>query len=116
MLKEKINRVIRAGWTNFRRNSYVTFGTTGVMALVLVLFLGLIAVNFLGGVVVSTLESKVDVSVYFKTDATQDDIDTVRHDLQGLNTVASVDYVSRDQALAAFKDRHAQDALIQESL
>ena len=116
MLKEKINRVIRAGWTNFKRNSYVTFGTTGVMALVLVLFLGLIAVNFLGGVVVSALESKVDVSVYFKTESTEDDIMAVKKDLEGLNTVASVDYVSREQALAAFKERHAQDALIQESL
>ena len=116
MLKEKLNRVIRAGWTNFRRNNYVTFGTTGVMALVLVLFLGLIGVNFLGGVITSTLEGKVDVSVYFKTDATEANIMTVKQDLEGLNTVASVDYVSRDQALAAFKERHAQDALIQESL
>ena len=116
MMKEKLQRVFRAGWTNFKRNSYVTFGTTGVMALVLILFLGLIAVNFLGGVVTSALESKVDVSVYFKTESTNDSVASVRHDLEGLNTVASVDYVSRDQALAAFKERHAQDALIQESL
>jgi cell division transport system permease protein len=116
MMKEKIQRVFRAGWTNFRRNSYVTFGTTGVMALVLVLFLGLIAVNFLGGVVISALESKVDVSVYFKEQATDDAIASIKHDLEGLNTVAGVEYVSRDQALVAFKERHAQDALIQESL
>jgi len=116
MLQEKLQRVLWAGWTNFRRNSYVTFGTTGVMALVLVLFLGLIAVNFLSGVVVTALESKVDVSVYFKTEATTDDIATVRKDLENLNTVANVDYISREEALAAFKDRHAQDALIQESL
>ena len=116
MLKEKLNRVIAAGWTNFRRNSYVTFGTTGVMALVLLLFLGLIAVNFLSGVIVSGLESKVDVSVYFKTDATDNDIATVKADLESLNTVKSVQYVSRDDALAMFKERHAQDALIQESL
>lgn len=116
MLKEKLQRVLRAGWTNFRRNSYVTFGTTGVMALVLLLFLGLIGVNFVSGVVVGTLEGKVDVSVYFKSEATTDDIASVRQDLQSLNTVATVNYVSREEALAAFKDRHAQDALIQESL
>ena len=116
MLNEKLKRVFRAGWTNFRRNSYVTFGTTGVMALVLILFLGLIAVNFLGSVVVGALESKVDVSVYFKDEATDDDIAAIRHDLESLNTVARVEYISRDEALAAFKDRHAQDALIQESL
>ena len=116
MLKEKLGRVLRAGWNNFRRNSYVTFGTTGTMALVLFLFLGLIAVNFLSGVVVSGLEGKVDVAVYFKTDATTDNIMTVKQDLEALNTVSHVDYTSRDDALAAFKDRHAQDALIQTSL
>jgi len=116
MLKEKLGRVLRSGWNNFRRNSYVTFGTTGVLALVLILFLGLMAVNFLSGVVVSGLEGKVDVSLYFKEEATDADIATVRSDLENLSTVARVDYVSRDDALAAFKDRHAQDALIQESL
>jgi cell division transport system permease protein len=116
MLKEKLRRVITSGWTNFRRNSYVSFGTTGVMALVLILFLGMVAVNFLGGVMVSSLEAKVDVSVYFKADATDDAIKSVKADLESLNTVKSVQYVSREEALAMFKDRHAQDALIQESL
>jgi len=116
MLQEKLGRVFRSGWNNFRRNSYVTFGTTGVLALVLILFLGLMAVNFLSGVIVSGLEGKVDVSLYFKEEATDTDIAAVRTDLEALNTVARVDYVSRDEALNAFKERHAQDALIQESL
>lgn len=116
MLKEKLGRVFHSGWTNFRRNSYVTFGTTGVMALVLVLFLGLMAVNFLAGVVVDGLESKVDVSLYLKGEATDADIATIRGDLEDLNTVAQVAYVSKEDALASFQERHAQDALIQESL
>ncbi|MEK9208623.1 MAG: permease-like cell division protein FtsX, partial [Patescibacteria group bacterium] len=94
MLKEKLRRVVTSGWTNFRRNSYVSFGTTGVMALVLILFLGLVAVNFLGGVMVTSLESKVDVSVYFKAEASDDAIRTVKTDLESLNTVKSVQYVS----------------------
>jgi len=116
MLKEKLGRVFRAGLNNFRRNSYVSFGTTGVMALVLFLFLGLMAINFLSGVVVSGLEGKVDVSVYLKEEATDDDVTQLRADLEKLSTVARVDYVSRERALADFRERHAQDALIQESL
>jgi cell division transport system permease protein len=116
MLKEKLGRVIRAGWNNFKRTSYVTFGTTGVMALVLILLLCLMAVNFVGGVLVDALEAKVDVSVYFKADATEDDIRAVQSDLEQLNTVQYATYLSRDDALAQFKERHAQDALIQESL
>jgi cell division transport system permease protein len=116
MLKEKLQRVFTHGWTNFKRNSYVTFGTTGVMALVLLLFLGLIAVNFLSDVLVTALENKVDVSIYFKQDTTDDAISEVKKDLESLNTVEAVQYVSREEALALFKERHAQDALIQESL
>lgn len=116
MLKEKLQRVFLAGWTNFRRNSYVTFGTTGVMTLVLLLFLGLIAVHFLAGVMVTALEDKVDVSIYFKTTTAEDSIRAVKADLESLNTIATVEYVSREDALALFKERHAKDALIQESL
>ena len=116
MLKEKLGRVVQAGWNNFRRNSYVTFGTTGVLALVLILMLGLIAVNFFGGVLVDALESKVDVSVYMKTNATDQDIQTIKRDLEKLNTVSGVFVVTREAALAEFRERHAQDTLIQESL
>lgn len=116
MLKEKIQRVIRAGLLNFRRNSYVTFGTTGVLALVLLLLLGMTAVRFVGSTVVGALEEKVDVSVYLTTTAKDDDVRKLRADLEDLTGVASVEYISRDDALAMFKERHANDALIQESL
>ena len=116
MLKEKLQRVIRAGLLNFRRNSYVTFGTTGVLSLVLLLLLGMTAVRFVGSTVVGALEEKVDVSVYLTTTAKDDDVRKLRADLEGLTGVVSVEYVSRDDALAMFKERHANDALIQESL
>ncbi len=115
-MKEKLQRVASHGWTNFQRNSYVSFGTTGVMALVLLLFLGLIALNFMSDVLVTALESKVDVSVYFKQTASDTAIAEVKKDLEGLNTVASVQSITREEALALFKERHAQDSLIQESL
>lgn len=115
-MKEKLQRVVRAGLLNFRRNSYVTFGTTGVLALVLLLLLGMSAVRFVGSTVVTALEEKVDVSVYLATTAKDADVRALRTDLEGLPGVASVEYVSRDDALAMFKERHANDALIQESL
>ncbi len=115
-MKKRIKRIFHAGWINFKRNSYISFGTTGVMALVLLLFSGLMALNFISSQIVSGLQAKVDVSVYFKTDASEEEIAAVRQDLQGLGTVRSVDYTSRDKALSDFKAKHAGDALIQDSL
>ena len=115
-MKEHLTRIFSVGWTNFKRNSYLSFGTTGVMVLVLMLFSGLMAVNFLSASIVNNLENKVDISVYFKNEAAEEEIGAVKNELEELDTVARVEYVSRGQALEDFKARHAGDALIQESL
>ncbi len=115
-MKKTLLRIFNVGWTNFKRNSYVSLGTTGVMTLVLMLFAGLMVVNFLSSTIVSSLEDKVDISVYFKNEASEEEIAEVRQELQNLGIVARVEYISRDQALNDFKERHAGDALIQESL
>lgn len=109
-------RVIKSGWTNFKRNSYLSFGTIGVMAMALILCMGLLGLQFLTGQIISTLEDKVDISIYFKTDAAEDQINQVKSDISKLTEVETVSYISRDQALEDFKTRHADDTLIQESL
>lgn len=116
MTKEILKRIFWAGLTNFRRNSYMTYGTTGVMVLVLLLFSGLMTLNFLSQSIVRDLQEKVDVSAYFKVDVSEDEILLVKKDLEVNDKVASVTYVSRDQALRDFREKHAGDPLIQESL
>ena len=115
-MKASLKRVFSAGWLNFRRNSYMSFGTTGVMVLVLLLFSGLLAANYISSQIVSMLQSKIDVSVYFKSEASEVEILKVKGDLQGLSEVKSVEYVSKDQAFDDFKKKHAGDTLIQDSL
>ena len=115
-MREHLNRIFKVGWTNFKRNSYLSFGTTGVMTLVLMLFSGLMVVNFLSSTIIGSLEDKVDISVYFKNEASEGEIREVRQQLENFGSVARVEYISRGQALEDFKARHAGDALIQESL
>jgi len=115
-MKKSLQRIFQVGWTNFKRNSYLSMGTTGVMVLVLFLFSGLMSLNYLASQVVSGLEEKVDVSVYFKNDASEEEITMVKSDLELLGTVKNVEYVSKDQALNEFKERHAGDTLVQDSL
>src|SRR3989344_7465022 len=111
-----LRKIIESGWTNFRRNSYLSLGATGIITLALLLFLALLTVQFLSSQVVSTLQDKIDISAYFKTDATEDQVLKIKSDVSVLPEIESVVYVSRDQALSDFRARHAQDELIQESL
>ncbi|WKZ27398.1 MAG: permease-like cell division protein FtsX [Candidatus Paceibacterota bacterium] len=116
MSQEMFKRILRSGWTNFLRNSYVSFGTTGVMALVLFVFLGLMTLNVIANSITQSIEDKVDVSVYFKTTTAEEDILKIQQDIEALPAVAYVEYISREKAFEDFKARHAGNALIQESL
>lgn len=115
-MRKAFLRVFNAGWTNFKRNSYLTLGTTGVMALVLLLFSGLLVLNYVSDQIVSNIEDKVDVSVYFKTDTSENEILQIKSDVESLPEVKNITYISREQALAEFKVLHAGQATIQESL
>lgn len=115
-MKESLQRMFQTGLTNFRRNSYLSFGTTGVMVLVLVLFSGLLAVNFLSSQIVLNLQDKVDISAYFKADISEEDILNIKSELELMDNVKKVEYISASQALVEFKERHAGDAIIQDSL
>ena len=84
--------------------------------MVLILFSSLLALNYFSLKIVSSIQEKVDITAYFKNEAGEDEIMKVREDIKAMPLVSGVEYTSRDQALAEFKDLHAGDVLIQESL
>lgn len=115
-MKHSLKGVVRAGWTNFKRNNYLSFAVVGVMVLVLMLFLGLVSFQVLTARLTTSLKEKVDISAYFKVETPEENILAIKTDLEKLPEVKSVAYISRDQAQADFKVLHADDELIQESL
>ncbi|MDP3762737.1 MAG: permease-like cell division protein FtsX [bacterium] len=116
MLKSEINRVIKRAVVNFWRNGWVSLATVLVMVLALFVLGALFFSNVLLTSALSRLEEKVDISVYFKTSAPEEDILALKSALGKLQEVKAVEYVSSDQALAAFQERHAENALITQAL
>ena len=115
-MKHNIRRILKTGWTNFKRNSYMSFAVTGIMALALFVVLELMMFQTLVSNVVTTIQNRVDISAYFNTEAPETDILAVKSDLEKLPEVSEVIYISRDQALEEFKLRHADEEVIQDSL
>jgi len=101
---------------NFWRNGWVSLATVLVMVLALFVLGALFFSNVLLTSALSRLEEKVDISVYFKTSAPEEDILALKSALGKLQEVKAVEYVSSDQALAAFQERHAENALITQAL
>ena len=105
-----------AGGKNFVRGGAVSAATVLIMTVTLAIIASLIFLSALLTYTLNTISDKVDVSVYFVTTASESDILAVKDQLLKLPQVASVNYTSADEALAAFRERHATDQLTLQAL
>ena len=109
-------RILVGGARNFSRSGLVSFATVLIMTVTLIIIGSLI---FLSAILTNTLaaiEDKVDVNVYFVTDASESDILSAKNQLEKLDQVAQVTYTSREEAITQFRVRHADDELTLEAL
>lgn len=113
---ENSQRIIRAGFTSFWRNKFVTASAILIMTVTLFIMGSLL---FLGAMLDTSLEQiseKVDVNVYFTTDANESDILALQSALESRDDVAQVEYVSQEQALSDFRSQNRDDDLIVQAL
>lgn len=86
------------------------------MILALFVIAGLTLFNVMTQAIVANLEGRVDVSVYFNKDTDEAKMLAVRQELITLPEVKSVDYVSQDEALKNFQERHKDNQVLLQSL
>jgi cell division transport system permease protein len=111
-----ISRIFHFGFKNFWRNGWLTTVTVVIMSLALLVFAWLIFFGVVTSRAAASIEDKIDISVYFNTNTSEDEILSIQKSLEGLSQVASVNYISRDQALATFKQNHANDTTITQAV
>lgn len=97
-------------FNSMRRNSWMTvasIGTVAVTMIVLGVFLLLAGnlTNFAGN-----LESQVKISVYLQDEITSQQIDGLAQEFTGLEQVALVKYVSKEEALLRMRDMYGENA------
>jgi cell division transport system permease protein len=108
--------MIEAGWKNFTRGGAVSAATVVVMTVTLTIIASLIFLSALLNFTLNFIRDKVDISVYFVTTASESEIMGVKAKIEQLPQVASVTYTSREDALDAFRARHASDQLTLQAL
>ena len=111
-----IKRVLVSGWKNFARGGAVSAATVLIMTVTLAIIGSLIFVSALLSFTLATIKNKVDVSVYFVTTASENQILAVKDQLEQLPQVARITYTSAAEALAAFRARHENDQLTLQAL
>ncbi len=116
MVWTSIKRVFRAGFTSFWRNGFVSLASVLVTVVTLFVIGSLIFASATLSSTLVQIQNKVDINVYFTTTAGEDDILALKKTLEALPEVAHIDYISRDQALASFKEKHQTDQLTLQAL
>ena len=111
-----ISRIFHFGVKNFWRNGWLSTATVAIMTLAALVFVGLLLFGVIAHAAASAIQDKIDISVYFNTTTSEDEILNIQQSLEGLSQVASVDYISRDQALATFQQNHANDQTISQAI
>lgn len=111
-----IKRIIRTGLISFWRNGFVSLSSILVMIVALFVAGSVVFSNALLQGSLDNLKNKVDVNVYFATTAAEEDILDLKETIETLPEVASAEYVSREEALRQFRERHANDDLTIQAL
>jgi len=115
-MNASLKRIIKSGWLGFRRNSGLSLATVFIMVMAISLVTSLFLLQKTSNYLVSSLSEKVDMAVYFGEEPTTDEIDIIQKELKGLPEIKSLQYISKEEALAKFIARHQGEQVIMESL
>jgi len=104
-----VKRILKAGLQSFFRSGFVALSSLLVMTITLFIIGSMI---FLAGFLnynLDIVKEKVDVNVYFITKALETDILALKKNIESLPEVSNVEYISREQSLIDFKEKHKTD-------
>ncbi len=112
----KTKRIIVSGYRNFTRSGFTSIASILIMSVTLFVITSLIFIQAALNSSLNDIKEKVDVTVYFVSDAAELSIQNIETTLRNLPEVKSITYTSQDQALLEFKERHSNDYLTLQAL
>ena len=105
-------KFFKTAWKNIRRSPYQAIAAIFVMMLTFLAFSFFSLIFYSSAKVVSYFESKPQVTAFFKDEAKNDEIDSLKNSLSKSGLIASVKFVSKDEALKIYKEQNKNDPLL----
>src|SRR3989304_9574255 len=94
-----IARIIKYGFQNFWRNKALSFVAVTIMTLTLLTITMFVILNLLVIFNINKVRDRIDLTVYFKDDVTDQAIFDLQKNLANLPAVKEVTYISKEDAL-----------------
>lgn len=112
----KLWRTFKEGGINFYRNGWLSFATVSVLAISLYIISVTIILGITANMILHNVQDKINVSIYFNSNVDEEKILDIKSKLAVYQEVKSVDYVSKEQALAEFKSMGNENPSINKAL
>jgi cell division transport system permease protein len=109
-------RILKFAAQDFLRNFWLSLVTVTILVLSLFSINFIVVVGVISQTAITAVEDKIDLSLYLVPDAGEDGIAALKGELERLDGVKSVGYISKSQALEAFQAKHQDNQSIQDAL
>ena len=113
---DSIKRIFKSGWVSFKRQSSFSFATVFILVITISLITSVFISQEISHFFISYLEEKVDISIYFKEEALENNILEAKKELNQLLEIESVEYISKEKAFEIFSERHKDEPVLLDSL
>jgi cell division transport system permease protein len=107
---------VRETISSFRRNWVMSLVAVSIIYISLLLVGAFFLTSSVLNTIVTSFEAKVSVQVFVKDSALPADIEALQTSIQHMPNVKSISYVTKDQALARFKERTKNSPQLVEQL
>jgi len=111
-----IRRVIGLGWHNVTRDSGIAVANIFILMIPILLVSALFMIKDVSAFLVKEVQAMANISIYFNESVSEDDIMKVKDRIKQIPGIDQVEYVSKDQAMDRFSERHVDDPVLLESL
>ncbi len=116
MNKTLFKRVLKSGLSLIKRSGMLAASSIAVTVVTLTVILGLFFTQALLDASLRAIESRVDVTMYIAENTEDITIEMLQNELESMPEVASVEYISKEEALVMFRERHINDELTLQAL
>ncbi len=106
-----LKRIFIFAWKDFVRNKNNNIAAVFVLVIPILLATSLFFIQGISTFLIAEIKDKIDITTYFKEGTSEDDILRVKNELLNLSPeIKSVQYVSSEEALRRFKQRHQKNS------
>lgn len=111
-----IKRIFKSGWQSFFRDGGLAGATIFILFLAISLATFIFLFQGVSQFLISMVEEKADIAIYFKPEVPEGEILTIEEELKKNPIVKEVKYVSKEEALTEFSQKHEENSVLISSL